>query len=310
MATDAQRAGTVQRLGFLAGSSPTAPWHTGEAFQQGLRELGWVERQNLIIEYRFAEGRYDRLPDLAAELVRLRVDVIVGLGNAAVAPAKKATQTIPIVMVSVAEPVGLGLIESLARPGGNVTGLTDTAGVQTAGKRLELLTESVPKVRRVAVLSNAANPITPFATEAVKAAARSMGVQLQLLQVRGPNELDAAFAAMAKERVGALLVLTEAMFTPHRVRLADLAAKNKLPSMYAHREFVEAGGLMSYGASLNTLLRRAAYFVDRILRGAGPADLPVEQPTKFELVINQQAARALGLAIPPSLLLRADEVID
>jgi putative ABC transport system substrate-binding protein len=310
MAADAQPAGKVQRVGFLAGSSPTAPWRQGEAFEQGLRELGWVERQNMVVEYRFAEGRHDRLPDLAADLVRLRVDVIVGLGNAAAAAAKSATPTIPIVMVSVADPVALGLIESLARPGGNVTGLADSTGTETAGKRLELLTEIAPKLRWVAVLSNRANPVQPRAMDAVKAAAQSLGVQLQLVEVRGSHEFDRAFAAMAKQRAGALLVVTEAMFTPHRARLADLAAKNKLPAMYGHREFVEAGGLMSYGASLNALLRRAAFFVDRILTGTQPTDLPVEQPTKFDLVVNTKTARALGLTIPQSLLLRADQVID
>ena len=212
-------------------------------------------------------------------------------------------------MVSVGDPVGLGLITTIARPGGNVTGLAYGVGMETFGKGLELLKEAVPKVRRVAVLSNPANPGTPLTMKTMNAAARSLGVRLQPLEVRGPDESDGAFAAMAKDRVGALLVVTEAMFAPHRARLADLAAQNKLPSMYGHREYVEAGGLMSYGASLDAMLRRAAFFVDRILKGTQPADLPVEQPTNFELVINTKTARALGLTIPQPLLLRADAVV-
>jgi putative ABC transport system substrate-binding protein len=307
---DAQPPGKVSRVGFLAGSSPTAPWRTGAAFERGLRDLGWVEGQNVAIEYRFAEGRYDRLPDLAAQLVRSKVDVIVVLGNAPAMAASAATTAIPIVMVSVAEPVKLGLVDSLARPGGNVTGITDAAGAPVAGKRLELLMESVPNVRRVAILSNVANPITATALETLKGAVPPTRVRLQFLGVRGANEFDAAFRAMGKERAGAVMVITEAMFTPHRARLAELAATNRLPSMYQHREFVEAGGLMSYGASLSDLLRRAGFFVDKILKGAPPGGLPVEQPTRFDLVINARTAKTLGLTLPQSLLLQADQVID
>jgi len=238
------------------------------------------------------------------------VDVIAAVGTAATAAAKNATRTIPIVMISVADPVGLGFITSLARPGGNVTGLTFGVGMETAGKGLELLKEALPKVRRVAVLTNPANPGQPLALKNVKAAARSLGMQLQLLEVRGPDEFDGAFAAMARECVGALFVVSEAMFNLHRVRLADLAARNRLPSMHGFREDVEAGALMSYGPSLDAMVRHGTLFVDKILKGAQPADLPVEQPTKFELVINLKTAKALGLTIPPSVLARADQVIE
>jgi putative ABC transport system substrate-binding protein len=281
-----------------------------DTFRQGLRELGWVEGQNIVIDYRYAEGRFDRLPDLAAELVRLKVDIIVAVPTPAAVAAKKATETIPIVAISVGDPVGLGLIASLARPGGNLTGLSYSVGLEIAGKGLELLKETVPKVRRVAILSNPGNPFQPLAITEVNVAARSLGVQLQLLEARGPNELDGAFAAMATERVGALLVVADSLFLLQRTRLADLAARSRLPAAYGLREIVEAGGLMSYGPSVRDLYRRGATFVDKILKGAKPGDLPVEQPTKFELVINLKTAKALGLTIPPSLLGRADEVIQ
>ena len=312
LAADAQQAGKVPRIGFLRTTSPSDRPHLLDAFRQGLRELGWVEGQNIVIGYRFAEGRLDRLPDLAAELVRLKVDLIVSGGTQGVTAAKNATETIPIVMIAgSADPVGLGLIASLARPGGNITGVSySVGGLEILGKQLELLKETVPKIRRMAILSNAANPIQPLAIRDVNVAARSLGVQLQLLEARGPNEFDAAFAAMATERVGALLVLSDTIFNSHRTRLADLAARSRLPAAYGVRESVEAGGLMSYGPSLRDLYRRSATFVDKILKGAKPADLPVEQPTKFELVINLKTAKALGLTIPPSLLGRADEVIQ
>ena len=224
--------------------------------------------------------------------------------------AKNATETIPIVMIAVRDPVGTGLIASLARPGGNVTGVSGYAGLENVAKQLELLKEIVPKIRRVAILSNPANAYHQLAIKEVNVAARSLGVQLQLLEARGPNEFDGAFAAMAKERVGALLVLSDAIFSSHRTRLADLAARSRLPAAYAVREIVEAGGLMSYGPSFLDLHRRAATFVDKILKGAKPADLPVEQPTKFELVINLKAAKALGLEVPPLLIAQADELIE
>jgi putative ABC transport system substrate-binding protein len=300
------------RVGFLnAGSrSDPASQHNRDVFRQGLRDLGYVESQNIVIEYRWAEGKLDRLPDLAAELVRLKVDIIVAVQTQATVAAKNATGTIPIVMVAATDPVGQGLIASLARPGGNVTGLSFTVGVDTVGKGLELLKETVPKVRRVAILSNPANQAQALGIRNAQVAAGSLGVQLQLLEARGPSEFDGAFAAMAKERVEALLVVADTMFYLHRARLAELAAKRHLPAAHGYRENVEAGGLMSYGPSLPDNYRRAARVVDKILKGAKPADLPVEQPTKFELVLNLKAAKALGLTFPQSLLLRADQVIE
>jgi putative tryptophan/tyrosine transport system substrate-binding protein len=306
-----QQAAKVYRIGYLAGGSSTSSLNTTEAFRQGLRELGWVEGQNIVIDYRSAEGRYDRLPDLAAELIRLKVDVIVASPSPPAAAAKNATGTIPIVMIGAgADPVEQGLIASLARPGGNVTGLSYSVGQEIFGKQLALLKEAVPKIRRVAVLWNPAAPPLARAIEEVKVAARSLGLQLQFLEARSPNEFDGAFAAMAKEHAGALLVLTDAMFSVHGGRLADLAAKSRLPATYTNRLPVEAGGLMSYGPSFSDLWRRAAGYVDKILKGVKPADLPVEQPTKFELVINLKTAKALGLTIPQPLLLRADHVIQ
>jgi len=307
LAAEAQQAGRVPRIGFLG----TFAGPAFDAFRQALRELGWVEGQNIAIDYRSAGGRLDRLPDVAAELVRLKVDIIVAEGTQGVAAAKNATETIPIVMIAgSADPVGLGFIASLARPGGNVTGLSYSVGPEIVGKLLELLKETVPKVRRVAILSNPANPVQPLFIRELKVAARSLGVQLQLLEARGPDEFDGAFAAMTKERVGALLVVADSMFIFHRTRLPDLAARSRLPAAYGTRADVEAGGLMSYGPSMRDLFRRAATYVDKILKGAKPGDLPVEQPTKFELVINLKTAKALGLTIPQSLLLRADEVIQ
>ena len=311
LAAEAQQAGRVPRIGFLSLTSPSDRPPLLDAFRQGLRELGWVEGQNIVIDYRYAEGRVDRLPDLAAELVRLKVDLIVAsAGTQAATAAKNATETIPIVMIYVRDPVGTGLIASLARPGGNVTGVSGSAGLELFAKQLELLKETVPKIRRVAILSNPANAYHQLAIREVNVAARSLGVQLQLLEARGPNEFDGAFAAMAKERVGALLVLSDAMLSSHRTRLADLAARSRLPAAYGVRESVEAGGLMSYGPSFLDLFRRSAAYVDKILKGAKPADLPVEQPTKFELVINLKTAKALGLTVPQTLLARADEVIE
>ncbi len=310
LAVEAQQAGKVPRIGFLSVTSPSDRPPLLDAFRQGLRELGWVEGQNIVIDYRYAEDQVDRLPGLAAELVRLKVDLIVSWGTQGVTAAKNATETIPIVMIAVRDPVGTGLIASLVRPGGNVTGVSGYAGLEIVAKQLGLLKETIPKIRRVAILSNPANAYHQLAIREVNVAARSLGVQLQLLEARGPNEFDGAFAAMAKERVGALLVLSDAMLNSHRVRLADLAARSRLPAAYGVRESVEAGGLMSYGPSFLDLFRRAATYVDKILKGARPGDLPVEQPTKFELVINLKTAKALGLTIPPSLLQRADQVIE
>jgi len=309
LAAEAQQTGKVYRIGYLSAGSSTSNPRVLESFRQGLRELGWIEGQNIVIEYRWAEGRFDRLPDLAAELVRLKVDVIVGAPTPAVLAAKNATALIPIVGVSLTEPVGVGLIASLARPGGNVTGVSYSVGTDIFGKDLELLKEAIPKVRRVAVLSNPDGPVQPLTISNIKEAARSLGLQLQIVEARGPGDFDGAFAAMARERAGALLVVTDPVFIPHRARLVNLAAKNRLPSIFTQRADVEAGGLMSYGPNFADMYRRAATYVDKILKGAKPADLPVEQPTKFELVINLKTAKALGLTIPRSLLARADEVV-
>ncbi len=300
----------VPRVGFLGPRTRSNDAGLVDAFLQGLRDLGWVEGKTIVIEYRWAEGRSDRLPDLAAELVRLKVDVIFAGNTATAVAAKNATGTIPIVMATAGDPVGLGLVTSLARPGGNVTGLSFSVGTDIVGKWLELLKETVPKVRRVAVLSNPANPSHALAIENVIVAARAVGVQLQLLEAGGPNQFDNAFAAMARERAGALLVVLDPFFGFHRARLTDLAAKNRLPAMYGSREYPEAGGLMSYGANFRHNFHRSATYVDKILKGAKPADLPIEQPAKFELVINLKTAKMLGLTVPPSLLLRADQVIE
>src|SRR5437016_8908835 len=294
-AFEAQQPGRVPRIGFLSVTSPSDRPPLLDAFRQGLRELRWVEGQNIVIDYRYAEGRVDRLPDLAAELVRLKVDLIVAsAGTQAATAATTATETIPIVMIYVRDPVGTGLIASLARPGGNVTGVSGSAGLELFAKQLELLKETVPKIRRVAILSNPANAYHQLAIREVTVAARSLGVQLQLLEARGPNEFDGAFAAMAKERVGALLVLSDGIFSSHRTRLADLAARSRPPAAYGNRESVEGGGLMSYGPSFLDFYRRAATYVDKILKGAKPAELPVERPTEFELVINMKTAKALA----------------
>jgi putative ABC transport system substrate-binding protein len=307
LAVEAQQAGRVYRIGYLSFSSPASNPHLIEAFRQGLRELGWVEGQNITIDARFAEGRSDAVSDLAAELVRLKVDIIVVTATQAALAAKNATKTIPVVMANAGDPVGVGLVASLARPGGNITGMSR---VDTFGKALELLKEIAPDVRRVAILSNPANASHQPNIREVNVAARSLGVQLQLLEARGPDEFDAAFAALSKERAGALLVLPDSVFNRHRARVTGLAAKNRLPSMYGTSEWVKAGGLISYGLHLPDVFRQSATFVDKILKGAKPADLPVEQPTKFELVINLKTAKALGLTIPPSVLARADEIIQ
>jgi putative ABC transport system substrate-binding protein len=305
---EAQQPAKVPRIGFLTTPSPTAAAYYLEAFREGLRELGYVEGKTIAIEYRFAEGRPERLPALAAELVRLKVDVIVTGGPPAPEDAKQATSTIPIVFAVAGDPVGEGLVASLARPGGNVTGLASIAA-EVVGKQLELLKEVVPKISRVAVLLNPSHSAHPLMSRQAEGAARALGMQLHILQA-GPAEIDAAFAAMRSQGVGGVLVLRGSLFLAQRRQIAALAAKNGLPAVYGTREEAEAGGLMAYGASLPLLYRRAATYVDKILKGAKPADLPVEQPTKFELIINLKTARALGLTIPQSLLGRADAVIQ
>jgi putative ABC transport system substrate-binding protein len=314
LAAEAQQAGKVWRIGMLwfGSSLEDLPVRVRfDAFQQGLREQGYIEGRNVAFEHRYARGKYELFPDLAAELVRLKVDIIVTPGNTpATLAAKQATSTIPIVFMSAADPVGLGFVASLARPGGNITGGSSLVGPGLVGKRLELLKEAVPKLSRVAVLTNPTNPdIRVFIGEA-EVAARSLKVQPHIVEARGPAEFEGAFAAMTKAGASAILVLNDTIFVFNGRQLADLAAKNRLPAMYGLREHVEAGGLMAYAASLAELSRRAATYVDKILKGTKPADLPVEQPTKFELVINMKTAKALGLTIPPSLLGRADEVIQ
>ena len=307
----AQQAAKIARIGYLAANLAASP-HLPEAFRQGLRDLGYVEGRNVVIEYRDAEGKPERLPALAAELVALKVDVIVAAGTPPALAAKQATRTLPIVFATAADPVGSGLVTSLARPGGNVTGLSILAP-ELVGKRLELLKQAVPGVSRVAVLWQPGDFGERTEKDMLKGAdvaARALGVRLQFVEARGPADFDRAFSDMTRARAGALTVLTSNMFLIERRRLVDLAAKNRLPAVYGGREFVDAGGLMSYGPNLADLFRRAATYVDKILKGAKPGDLPVEQPTKFELVINLKTAKALGLTIPPSLLLRADEVIE
>jgi putative ABC transport system substrate-binding protein len=309
LAAGAQQPKKVPRIGVLWPYSPTVASPFAEAFRQGLHGLGYVEGQNIALEQRWAEGRFDRLPSLAAELVRLNVDVIVTASTPAVQAAQQATRMIPIVMTVVSDPVESDFVASLARPGGNVTGLS-LMHPELSGKRLQLLKEVVPKVSRVAVLSDPSNPITPPLLRETEAAARALGVQLQLVEARGPTEFDSGFSAMTRGRAGALVVLPNSIFQNERRRIAALAAKSRVPAIYAWREAVDAGGLMAYGANLPDIFRRAATYVDKILKGAKPADLPVEQPTRFELVINLKTAKALGLTIPQSVLIRADQVIQ
>jgi putative tryptophan/tyrosine transport system substrate-binding protein len=310
LATEAQQAAKVARIGYLASS--LSGLQVTEALRQGLRDLAYVEGRNVVIEYRDAEGKLDRLPALAAELVALKVDVIVAPNTVAALAAKQATRTIPIVFTVAVDPVGDRLVTSLARPGGNVTGLTALAP-DLVGKRLELLKQVVPRVSRVAVLWQPGafgQHTEKDMLNRAEVAARALGVRLQFLEARGPAEFDRAFSEMAKARAGALTVGGTAMFIGERGRLVDLAAENRLPAVYPWKEFVDAGGLMSYGPSLADLYRRAATYVDKILKGAKPGDLPIEQPTKFELVINLKTAKALGLTFPQSMLARADEVIQ
>ncbi len=308
---EAQQSGKVFRIGVLSNVPPSTPEgaHLWGAFFQGLRELGYVEGQNITIEHRSSEGKYERLPDLAAELVALKVDVIVAPATQGPLAVQKATRTIPIVMINSADAVTAGLVASLARPGGNVTGISGLSP-EIAGKQLELLKQTVPKVRRVAILSNPAAPgVAPLVTK-VKDAARSLGVQLQVLEARGPDDLKSAFTATTRERAGALLVFPDGVFLLHRTRIVDLTAKSRLPALYAGEGWADAGGLMSYAPNAPDLFRRAASYVDKVLKGAKPGDLPVEQPTTFELVINMKTAKTLALTIPPSVLLQADRVIE
>jgi putative ABC transport system substrate-binding protein len=300
----------MPRIGYLSPGSSNDPMRAGflEAFRQGLRELGYVEGQNIAVESRYEE-KDERFPALAADLVRSKVDVIVVLSGAATRAVQQTTRTIPIVMSLVNDPVGSGLVASLARPGGNGTGLT-VMSPDLAGKQFQLLKEVVPKVSRVAVLRNPDNPAAKAMLREAEAAARALGVRLQTLDARNPQEIDSAFVAMTTERPGALLILPDGLFLSQRSQIAELAMKRRLPSIRQSSVFPEAGGLMSYSANYLDQMRRAATFVDRILKGAKPGDLPVELPTKFELVINLRTAKAIGLTIPPSLLQRTDRTID
>jgi len=313
LATEAQPPRKVHRIGHLSSQSSTAESSRLDGFRQALRDLGYVEEQDIVIEYRFAEGKFDRLPDLAAELVRLKVDVIVTGGSPGTRAAQQATRTIPLVMTVVGDPIVAGFVASLARPGGNITGLTQVSP-QLSGKRLQLLKEAFPKISRAVVFvdrTSAAAPQTSASLRETELAAEALGIKLQSLDVLGPHpDLDGAFRTATSQRAGALIILAGPILELQRKRVVELAAKSRLPAMYFNRQFVEAGGLMSYGPDLVDLFRRAATYVDKILKGTKPADLPVEQPTKFELVINMKTAKALGLTIPPSLLLRADQVIE
>jgi len=316
LAAEAQQPTKVYRIGWLNLGFPDDTFSKSDqarpdldALRQGLRALGYVEGQNLVIEERFAEGKVERLSDLATELVRLKVDVIVGGGTAAIRAAQQATSTIPIVMTTYMDAVAQGFVGSLAQPGGNITGVAGL-GVELSGKRLELLKETVPGVARIAALWNPANvTAAPFLQE-TQAAAQALGVELLVLEVHTADEFEGAFAAVTRGHAGALIVIPDALLNGNRTRIVDLAHQHGLPGMYPIRDYVDAGGLISYGSSWTAMFPRAATYVDKILKGAKPADLPVEQPTKFELVINLKAAQALGLTMPPTLLMLADEVIQ
>ena len=308
VSVEAQQPAKVPRIGYLAGASPSAIAFRTEAFRQGLHERGYVEGKNIMIEYRFAEGNFRPQKELAAELVRLNVDVIVTSGPASTRAAKEATATIPVVMTFDSDPVESGSVASLARPGGNITGLS-TLAPEISGKQLELLKEIVPRLSRVVVLGSSANPGNVQVLKEMEAASRGFGLKLQHLDVLDAKEIEALFRTASNERADAVVVLAGTVIIAQRRQIADLAIKSRLPSIYERREFVQAGGLMSYGISVIDLDRRAAVYVDKILKGAKPADLPVEQPKKFELIINLKTAKQIGLTIPLNVLARADKVI-
>jgi putative ABC transport system substrate-binding protein len=308
--TAARPAGRLPRIGMLTYGSPGSFANQSGAFREALRELGYREGESIAIEYRYAGGRIERLPDLAAELVRLPVDVIVAASTAPTVAARQVTASVSIVAMAVGDPVRLGLAASLARPGGNVTGMAISVGYDSFVKALELLAQTFPSAPRVAVLSNPGNAAQPDAVAEVAKAGRTLGLQLRFFEARQAGEFEAAFAAMEREGITVLYVVTESLFLQQRAQLAQLAAKHRLPSVHTLRENVEAGGLFSYGPDLRALSRRAATYVDKILKGARPGDLPIEQPTVFELVINLKTAKALGVKIPQGVLLRADELIE
>jgi putative ABC transport system substrate-binding protein len=306
LAAGAQQAGKIHKVGYL---SPSVPNVFTPLLFDDLRELGWIEGKNVAFERRFAENRLERLPELAAELVRLNVDVIVATGTLGPLAAKRATSTIPIVMTAAGDPLGSGLVASLARPGGNVTGMSLMVP-DLGGKRLELLKELLPRLSRVAVLWNAANPYPAIVFKETQAAGRTLGIEVQSLEVRSPDDFDGAFEAAIKQRPDALMTVEDPLTVTYQKRIADFAVANQLPSLQGFSEDVKAGALISYGANAADLIHRAAGYVDKILKGAKPADLPVQQPAKFELVINRKTAKAIGGTIPPTLLARADEVIE
>jgi putative tryptophan/tyrosine transport system substrate-binding protein len=308
----AQQLKKVPLVGVLSGRgapTPTTPDRNADAFRRGMQDLGYIEGENILLDYRYTEGKPGSISSFVAEFVQLKVDVLVATAPSAILAAKQATKAIPIVMVTTTDPVATGIVDSLARPGGNITGVTRLTR-ELGGKRLELLTELVPGISRVGVLSVTTSTATGNALEYYEAAARGLKIQLQSLQVRGPNpDLDGAFRDAAKRRVSALITATNRVLLPYTRKIADLAIKNRLPSMYEAGQYVEAGGLISYSANEAESFRRAATYVDKILKGRKPSDLPVEQPTKFELIINLKAAKQIGLTIPPNVLVRADRVI-
>ena len=308
VSTHAQQPTKIPRIGLLFTATPSAAAARIEAFRQGLRELGYVEGKNILIEQRYAEGQLNHMNELAAELVRLKVDVIVTIGPAATRPAKEATTAIPIVMGVDDDPVGNGFVASLARPGGNITGLASLAP-EIGGKQLELLKEIVPRLSRVAVLGTSTQPGNAQSLREAEVAAGALAVKLQYLDVLSPKDIEPVFRTASNGRAEAVLVLRASIFFSHRKQIVDLAAKRQLPAMYYTTEYVEEGGLMTYGVSITDLFRRAATYVDKILKGAKPAELPIEQPTKFELVVNLKTAKRIGLTIPPNVLARADKVI-
>ena len=304
----AQQPTRIPRIGYLIAVSPSTSANRIKVFQQGLRELGYTEKNNIVIEYRYAEEKLDRLPALAAELVRTKVDIIVTAGGQATRAAKEATSTIPIVMTNDPDPVGSGFVASLAQPGGNITGLS-TLAPELSGKRLELLREVVRKLSRVAIVGTSTQPGHAHAIKELELAAKGFNVQIQYLDVIDTTDIETAFRAAAKGRADGILTLTSPILRSQRIQLAELAVKNHIPAIYNDIQFVEAGGLIFYGVSFLDLDRRAATYVDKILKGAKPSDLPVEQPKKFELIINLKAAKQIGLTIPPNVLVRADRVI-
>lgn len=306
----AQEASKVYRIGYLSTPTRESVARGVDAFLRKLRELGWIEGQNLTIEYRWAEGDVARLPRLAEELVRANVDLIVAPAGSAALAAKKATTTIPIVMIFPSEPVELGLVSNLRRPGGNVTGTTFTAGADIFAKQLQILKEVLPRTSRVAVLWNPADSSFRVQEKPIDVAAKSLNLRLQHLEAQGPEQFDSAFGAMARERADALVISASSTFLAHRARLAELALRSRLPTMVSFREMVEVGGLMAYAVNISDFVVHAAVYVDKILNGAKPGDLPVEQPSKFELLVNLKTAKALAIDIPQSVLVRADQVIE